>query len=336
MRQTGKGTAPDINNKGKYAFGFDLGGTKTAVGLVDKQGIVLFSRQMPTPLSSGPKTVCWKMKEMCLQIMAEAEISPQEVIGIGIGAGGPLDLDNGTLLSPPNLPGFNAFPLRAEIEKTTGMKVFLDNDANAAALGEKMFGAGRKADNLLYLTVSTGIGCGLILDGRLFHGFRWSAGEVGHMTLRPDGPKCNCGNRGCLEALSSGTGIAKLARKAVLKQRNSLILKLADDKIKKIDAEMVFRAEKLGDETAKVIVEEALMYLGIGIGNLITAFAPDMVILGGGLTRAGNRLFSRVRRTVRKRVKLVPVDLVPIVPAMLGEKVGIVGAASLVLKLTGS
>lgn len=318
--------------KGKYVLGLDLGGTKIAVGLVGLEGKVLHSLRAPTPIDLGPIGVCKKMIEMSNESLAKTKIGRDKIIGIGLGAGGPLDLGEGMLLSPPNLPGFHRFPVRNEIEKNTGLKVLLENDANAAVLGEKLFGAGKKAKNLIYMTISTGIGGGLIVDGNLLHGVKWTAGEVGHMTLKPDGPKCNCGNYGCLEALSSGTGIAKKAMQAVRRNPSSLLLDLVKGDISRINAEVVFKSADKGDRIACEIVEEALFYLGIGIGNLITAFSPDMVILGGGLTKAGKALFDKIREIVRERVRLVPVDLIPIVPSKLGNNVGIVGAASLVIK----
>ncbi|RJQ50274.1 MAG: ROK family protein [Nitrospiraceae bacterium] len=321
-----------FNRKGKYVLGLDLGGTKIAVGLVNLKGKVINSLREPTPLGSGPEGVCERMAEMSKEILLRTGVGRREIAGIGIGAGGPLDLKKGMLLSPPNLPGFHGYPLKDKIEEYTGMHAALENDANAAALGEMMFGAGRKAKNLIYMTVSTGIGGGIIVDGKLVHGVGWSAGEVGHMTLKPDGPECNCGNRGCLEALSSGTAIAKRAKEEVGENPSSLILKVAEGGKNTIDAEVVFRAADLGDTVACRIIDEALFYLGIGIGNLITAFSPETVILGGGLTGAGDRLFVRVREIVKERVKLVPVNKIPIVPAGLGESAGIVGAASLLLQ----
>jgi len=321
-----------LNKNGKFALGFDLGGTKIAVGLVDLKGRVLYSRHELTPINSGPNGVCREMLEMFKEVLCKTRISPEKIIGAGIGAGGPLDLEKGRLLSPPNLPNFHKFPVRDVIEKGINMKVILDNDANAAALGEKMFGAGKNKKNLIYMTVSTGIGGGIIVDGRILHGVGCSAGEVGHMTLKPKGPRCNCGNYGCLEALSSGTGIAKQAKQSVRRNPSSLILDLVKGDKNKIDAEVVFKAADMGDKLASRIIDEALFYLGIGIGNLITAFSPEIVILGGGLTKAGDKLFNRIREVVRERVKLVPVKLIPIVKARLGENVGIIGAASLVIQ----
>lgn len=315
----------------KFVLGFDLGGTKVAVGLIDLKGRLIYSKHEPTPIDSGPNGVCKKMLVMFEEALCKTLIPPKEIIGAGIGAGGPLDLEKGMLLSPPNLPNFHKFPIRDVIEKGINMKVILDNDANAAALGEKMFGAGKNKKNLIYITVSTGIGGGIIVNGKVLHGVRYSAGEVGHMTLNPEGPRCNCGNYGCLEALSSGTGIAKQAKQSLRENPTSLILDLVKGDKDKIDAEVVFKAAGMGDKLASYIIDKALFYLGIGIGNLITAFSPEIVILGGGITKVGDRLFIRIREVVRERVKLVPVKLIPIVKAELGENVGVIGAGSLII-----
>lgn len=326
-----KKTSPQFNRKGKYALGLDLGGTKIAVGLMDWKGRILYSAHKPTPIESGPTAVCKNMIEMAKIILSKSKVNRNKIIGAGIGAGGPLDLDKGRILSAPNLPGFRNFPIKYEVEKGLDIRVILDNDANAAALGEKQFGAGKKVQNLIYMTISTGIGGGIIIDGKLLHGMKWAAGEVGHMTLKPDGPICNCGNRGCLEALSSGSGIAKQAKQAVRKNPSSLILDLVKGDKDKINAEVVFRAADMNDKLASRIIDEALFYLGIGIGNLITAFSPEMVVLGGGLTKAGHRLFNKIHEIVKERVKLAPVEMIPIVPSKLGENVGIIGAASLII-----
>jgi len=205
--------------------------------------------------------------------------------------------------------------------------VYLENDANAAALGEFHFGAGKDVSNMVYMTLSTGIGGGIILNNKLIHGVRDSGGEVGHQTILPDGPLCNCGNRGCLEALSSGTGIAKIFREKLASGRSSIVSQWVN-RPEEISAKIIADAAKMGDPLAKEVWDSAIYYLGIGVANIVTIVSPEMVVLGGSLTKYGDELFIKVREIVRKRARLVPTDEIKIVPAKLGDDVGILGAVA--------
>jgi glucokinase len=246
---------------------------------------------------------------------------------IGIGCAGPVDRQAGLILNPPNLPGWVRVPLVERIEKALGRPAVLENDANAAALGEFRYGAGKGASSLVYLTVSTGIGGGIILDGKIWHGVKDGAGEVGHMTLLPDGPLCGCGNRGCLEALASGPAIARRAREALATGRPSRLREAGD-----FTAADVVRLAQEGDALAAEVWDEAVRYLGLGVAAIVTILAPQRVVIGGGVAKAGDFLFEPLRREVRRRVKLVPVESVPILPAALGPDVGILGAAAVALE----
>jgi glucokinase len=245
---------------------------------------------------------------------------------IGIACAGPVDREAGLVLNPPNLPGWTRVALVEHLEKELGRPAVLENDANAAALGEFRYGAGREAQSLVYLTVSTGIGGGIILGGRIWHGLKDGAGEVGHMTLAPDGPLCGCGNRGCLEAVSSGTAIARRAREALRTGRQSRL-----GEIQGCTAADVARCAREGDSLAREVWEEAIGYLALGVANLITVLAPERVVIGGGVSEAGELLFDLLRWEVRRRVRLVAVESVPILPAALGRDVGILGAAAVAL-----
>jgi glucokinase len=240
------------------------------------------------------------------------------------------------ILSPPNLPGWDNIPLKQMLVDEFGTYVYVDNDANAAALGEYRFGAGSGVRNMVYVTVSTGVGGGIIIDGRLLHGVRSSAGEIGHQTVLYDGPRCKCGNYGCLEALASGTAIARRAREASARQPESLMVKLVGGDNARISTETVVQAVQDGDALALEVWNDTIEYLAIGVSNIITMLAPDMVVVGGGVAEAGDLLFSGLRAEVAKRVFLVPLDRVKIEPPKLGGDVGVVGAMAVALQYLSS
>lgn len=303
-------------------IGIDIGGTKIAIGRADINGDLEESLRFSTNVGRGYRAILGEIIEKTQKLFNDRSVK-----AIGIGCGGPLDSKRGRILSPPNLPGWDDVPIVEDIKDVFNLPVYLENDANAAALGEFHFGAGRNVNNMVYLTLSTGIGGGIIVNNRLIHGVRDSGGEVGHQTVLPDGPLCNCGNRGCLEAISSGTGITKRFKEKLILGRNSIVKSWIKD-MSEIDAKMIADAAKLGDALAKEIWDEAIYYLGIGISNIITILSPEMIVLGGSLTKYGESLFIRVKEIVKERVKLVPVEEIPIVQAELGDNVGILGAVA--------
>lgn len=306
----------------------DIGGTKIALGRFLRDGKLEEKIIFPTKAERGYKKI---LDEIIENIK---KLKTKDTIALGIGCGGPLDSKKGIILSPPNLPGWDNVPLKEHLEFALNIPVFLDNDANTACLGEYYFGAGKGVRNLVYITVSTGIGGGIIIDGKILHGQRDSAGEVGHQTIIPDGPLCNCGNRGCLEALASGIAIAKRAKEAILKGEDTILREWGKEE--NVSAEFVRRAYLQGDKVSERIWKDALEYLGIGVGNIITIISPERVILGGGIMKAGEEVLETVRRVTRERVKLVPIDKVEIVPSKLGEEVGLYGALALVLSKMGT
>ncbi|MCS6802322.1 MAG: ROK family protein [Chloroflexota bacterium] len=246
----------------------------------------------------------------------------------GLAAPGPLDPARGVLLRPPNLRGWPAeAPIGAALSERIGVPVFVDNDANVAALGEWRAGAGRGVDHLIYFTVSTGIGGGVILGGRVVHGAHGYAGELGHMVIQADGPPCLCGGRGCLETLASGTAIARLARERLAAGEPS---RLTPD----ATAAEVFAAAAAGDRLAAAIVERAMWHLGIGVVNALHLFDPALVILGGGVTNAGRLVFDPVARAVA-RLAMPAFRHTPVVRAALGDDAGLYGAAALAFGAPG-
>jgi glucokinase len=304
----------------------DIGGTKLAAGIVDAEGRILERGEVPTHATKGLEPVLDRIIGLGKDLLSRPEVSDVQVHRIGVGCAGPVDIKAGLVFNPPNLPGWNRVPLVDRLQRAIGLPTVLENDANAAGLGEYRYGAGRGARSIVYLTVSTGIGGGIILDGKIWHGLKDAAGEVGHMTVCPDGPLCGCGNRGCLEAMSSGPNIARRAREAMNSGRKTRLSEIPNF----TSADVAQLAED-GDPVAREVWDESVCYLGIGVAAVITILAPERVVIGGGVTRAGNVLFQPLRGQVRQRVKLVPVDSVPILPATLGPDVGILGAAAVAL-----
>jgi glucokinase len=304
----------------------DIGGTKLAAGVVDTDGRMLSRGEVPTLATEGLEPVLGRIVGLGRELLSRPEIAGVRVQRIGVGCAGPVDIKAGLVFRPPNLPGWTRVPLTDHLQRSLGLPTVLENDANAAALGEFRYGAGKGARSIFYITVSTGIGGGIILDGKVWHGLKDAAGEVGHMTVCPDGPICGCGNRGCLEAMSSGPSIARRARETVAAGRQTRL-----SEISKPTSADVVRLAQDGDPVAGEVWAEAVKYLGIGVAAVITILAPERVVIGGGVTKAGDYLFRPLREQVRQRVKLVPVESVPILPAALGPDVGILGAAAVAL-----
>jgi glucokinase len=243
-----------------------------------------------------------------------------------VGAPGPLNATTGTVLDAPNLTGWKNVPVKAMLEDALGVPVRVVNDANAAALGEFYFGAGRGYTNLVYLTISTGIGGGVVVDGRLLEGASGTAGEIGHMTIDRHGPVCRCGNLGCLEAIASGTAIARRFQEGLAAGQQSAVTEWLDGRAP--TAGDVARGAAMGDPLALAIFTDAAEAIGLGVVNCVHIFNPDVIALGGGVSRAGSLLFDPIRKIVECYAMAVPRADVRVVPAELGDDVGLVGAAA--------
>jgi glucokinase len=306
----------------------DLGGTQIRVGLSNLEGNFLRRMACPTEASQGQEAV---LRRLVARIQEVRQGFPDEdLVGVGIGSPGPVDALAGLIISPPNLPGWEQVPLRDLVEQRTSLPVRLANDANAAALGEWAFGKGRGRQNVVYVTISTGVGGGVITEGRLLLGHRGLAAEVGHMTLQPDGPRCNCGNYGCWEALASGTAIAREGAEVVRAGRSPLLAEMCENEPDRVDARMVGEAAEQGDSEARKIIELAGYYSGIGVANLIHLYSPEIVLIGGGVARQGPLLLDPLRQVVLERV-MPPYRGVPIEPAALEADVGLLGTVALFL-----
>ncbi len=309
----------------------DLGGTKIMAAVVAPGGKIISHHYCSTLADRGPEKVINRLLSAVQRVISQSAAEVNEFGGISIAAAGAMDIKKGIITASPNLPGWRNVPLRDILGNEFGITTYLINDASAAALGEYYLGVGRGMSNLVYLTVSTGVGGGIIIDGRLYIGANGSAGEIGHMTIAADGPQCSCGNYGCLEVLASGTAVAKEAVRRVELGEKSSLIEIANGKIKSITAETVSLAAKQGDYLAGEIVNDAAYYLGIGIANVINIFNPEMVIIGGGMSKMGDMLLKPARRVAKQRAFQLPARTARIVRARLGGNAGIVGAAAYVL-----
>ena len=280
-----------------------------------------------TLADEGPQAVINRILSAIDHLLSQSNIESSELGSISIAAAGVIDVDRGVITLSPNLPGWYDIPLRDIVRERYGVNTFLINDASAAALGEHHFGAGKGVDNLIYLTVSTGIGGGIIINGRLYTGLCGSAGEIGHMTIDINGPKCNCGNIGCLETLASGTAVAKEAIRRISQGEKSSITEIVDGEIENITAEEVSLAAQGGDSLASEVILKAANYLGVGMVNLVNIFNPEMIIVGGGMAKMGDLLLNPARQVVRERAFSLSAQAVCIVPAQLGDDAGVLGAA---------
>jgi glucokinase len=298
--------------------GIDIGGTKIALALETPAGERIAARRLPTEVGRGPAKILENVSGAIEEMLAETHST---LTAIGIGCPGPIDIERGLALSPTNLPDWIDFPLVETIRKRFSVPTVLDNDANAAALGEYFYGAGRGFRDLLYVTISTGIGGAIICGGNIHHGVGASAGEVGHTIVQPDGLPCLCGIRGCLETIASGLSIARRMREKLAARDGGTV-----EEYDHITAEWVVEAVKNGDAAAHEVWDETIKFLAIGIGNAITLIAPEAVVIGGGVSAAGELLLAPLRREIGKNVSMLPIEKVEILRASLEGESGVCGA----------
>ena len=316
-----------------FVIGVDLGGTTISAGAVSRDGSRIAGvRSIETQAELGAEGVVDRIigvvEGVILDATQETGAARKDFIGIGLGAPGPLDRERGIVIVAPNL-GWRDFPLRDRVTTRLGLPATLDNDANCATVGEWWLGAARGGRNVVGITIGTGIGGGLILNGELYHGSSDVAGEIGHTTIDVNGRHCKCGNYGCLEAYASGPAIATRAREALVREDTASTLpSMVNNQLDKITAELVYRAAKQGDALANEIVRDTARYLGAGIATLLNLFNPDVVVVAGGVTYAGEALFGPLRAEVRRRAFKPAVQAARIVPAELTGTAGIVGAVA--------
>ena len=320
----------------RWIVGVDLGGTNIVVGLLPIEGgDVLGFRTQPTESTRGPKFVVDRIVHMVEEAIAEVTqahgTTRGAVAGVGIGSPGPLDRKTGTVINTPNL-GWRNFPLRDLIANAVKLPCTLDNDANCATYGEWWLGAGRGTRTLVGLTLGTGIGGGIVLNGEIYHGCSDVAGEIGHMTIDSNGRHCKCGNYGCLEQYASGPAIALRAAEGLEAGAESALMDMVGGKTEDITAATVYEAAVLGDPYATEVMKDTAKFLGAGVASIINILNPEMVVIAGGVTRAGDHLFLPLRAEVRKRAFRSAQECCQIVSAELPGTAGVVGAAAVFKK----
>lgn len=308
-----------------YVIGIDLGGTKISAAIADLNGNVIFQTTLPTNAQEGEEAVLGRMVSVIETLLEKSNKTIEEVVSIGIGSPGPLDAKKGIIITTPNLP-FRNCDIVSPIKNKFNVPVYLDNDANVAAIGEFMLGAARGTENMVYITVSTGVGGGAVINGKIYRGNTSNALEIGHTTILPDGPRCNCGNHGCVEALASGTAIAKRAKEAIERGLDTTLASYEN-----VTSYEVFREAEKGDTVAKDILDRSLNYLGICVANTITSFDPEMIVIGGGVSKGGDIVFERVQQVVNERCFKAMAEACKIVPAGLGTDAGVIGAVALAI-----
>lgn len=319
----------------KVAIGIDLGGTDIKAGLVDDQGTLVGQYKTPTMGHLGGMKVVGRIGDLIQEILDSEEMKPhrESLVGIGLGSPGLVDQKNGAITRPVNIPDWDFWiNVRDVFQERFGLKTWADNDANVSALGEALFGAGQGRRVVIVLTLGTGVGGGIIIDGRVFHGAKGYAGELGHIMVDPHGPVCGCGNEGCLETFTSATAIARYASDRIrVEHVPSLMKDMASNNDGQLTAKMVYDAAVQGDEVANKVIARAGKGLGIGISTLCVAFNPEVFCIGGGGSNMGDMLFDYARKEMEHRVFFHSHFQTPIVKATLGEEAGCIGAAGLAL-----
>ncbi len=313
-----------------HVVGVDMGGTKILAAVVDASGDILSTAKIPTQAKDDTSIVIDRIAECIQEAIQKSGVTTDTIQAIGIGAPGPLDPETGVVIFAPNL-GWKDVPLKTELESRVGIPTFVDNDVNVGTLGEHTYGAGKGIQNLVGIFVGTGIGGGIILNGELFHGASKTAGEIGHIVVKADGPKCGCGTRGCLEALASRTAMAKQFRKAVHKKgKKSIITQLTNGDLGLIKSGILAKALRSKDKLTLKIFKETTKYLGVGIGSIVNFLNPDMIVLGGGVVEAlDDKFINNIRKAAKKYALPDTLKGVQIVRAQLGDDAGVLGAAAL-------
>jgi len=309
-----------------FAIGVDVGGTNLRVAAIDANGEILERIRLTTEVGAGRQAV---LDEMCAAVLGlRHRLSATRLVGIGFGVPGIIYMGEGKIRESPNLPDWNDYPIRDEIEQRLGTRVILENDANAAALGEKWMGLGREVDSLAMLTLGTGVGGGIVINGRIWHGMLGMAGELGHITVKPDGPPCGCGNCGCLEAMASATAIVRMARQAI-EQGRSPALAQAARTLAEITSEVVCQKAVEGDPVACQIFVAAGEALGIALADLVNIFNFPLYVITGGVVDAWDLFAPAMLEMVERRSFVYRAGGARIAPSKLGNEAGLYGAAYL-------
>ena len=308
----------------------DLGGTNMRAALVTDSGALVKRQMESTRVDAGREVVMESLASALLDVKATADNSP--LIGVGLSVASPTDSKTGEMYDPPNLhgEGWHLFSPKKYLEEKLGLPVSLANDATLGAMGEHAFGAGRGTNNMIFMTLSTGIGGGVITNGKLYTGHKGFAGEIGHITIDKNGPACNCGNAGCLETMASGTAVARIAFERLSAGESSSLLEAAGGDASAVDAKLVAQEAIAGDALAKSLMDEVATNLGIGIVSLMHIFDPELIVIGGGMSQNLDMFLPEINREIQRHAMTHLKDRRPIVKSELGDDVSLLGAAALV------
>lgn len=312
-------------------IGIDVGGTNVKIALVDKSGKIIYSNSVPTYAKMGYEYTVNNIKQAIKDLMKETNTTAKDIDGIGFDFPGQVDYKTGVVKLAPNIPGWVNVPIAQMIEEEFHIPTRIDNDVRCAALGEMKFGAGKGCENFVCITVGTGIGSGLVVNGQLVRGASNAAGEIGHIKLQmKDGLICGCGDTGCLEAYASGPSIVAMAQDYIKGGKSTKFREMAAAEGGEITPYMVAKAAEAGDPVAKRIFAIVGEYIGIGLTSVINLLNPEKVIIGGGVAEAGDLLLDPIRKTIKERAMVVAGSAVEIVPAQLGNSAGVIGASMLI------
>jgi len=317
---------------GRVLIGVDLGGTNVRIGIVAPTGRVLKKEEYPLDPSQGGLKIVEELVSNLKNLLQKRIGKNNQLLGIGIGIAGAIDMKRGRMIHSPNIPDLNGFGIREFIKKRISAPIAIENDANAFALGEGWVGAAKGSKCYCGITLGTGVGGGIVINGEILHGSRGMASEVGHMLIDPEGPLCGCGGRGCLEAYASATGIRRMALEAIERGEGKEILRRAGGKREEVTSEKVFEAAQSGDKAAQMIFHEMGRFLGLGLVNLIHLFDPEKIVIGGKASRAWDFFIKTAMDVVMERAMEGSREKVKIVQAKCGDDAGILGAAYVSLR----
>ncbi len=312
----------------EHYIGIDLGGTNIAVGMVDENGKILRKDSVPTLRERPAEEVLKDMSMLVLKVIKDCGMKVSDVKSIGIGSPGVPNSEKGLIVYACNL-NFDNTPVRDEVQKYIDLPVFLDNDANCAGLAEAVAGAAKGVKHSITVTLGTGLGGGVVIDGKIYSGFNYSGSELGHSVIMMDGEQCTCGRKGCYEAYASATALIRQTKRAIAEDPNSMIHKLIGGDLSKVDAKVAFDAAKAGDATGQKIVDQYIKYIATGLINLINTFSPEVIVIGGGISKEGEYLLKPLRDIIYKEVYFKGEPQTRLATAQMGNDAGIVGAAML-------
>jgi glucokinase len=326
---------PEPSSKAEYVVGVDLGGTKILAGIFDNSLECIGTAKVSTKAQRGVDAVIERIDRCVRDAVDEADLSMKQVAGLGIGAPGAVDFKSGTVIFAPNMDGWKDVALKKDLEKHLGVPVFVENDANIAVLGVHVAELKAKPQSVVGIFVGTGIGGGLIINGEPFSGFNHTAGEIGHMVIDVNGPKCGCGNKGCFEALASRTAIFQRIKAGIKEGEKTLLTEMLGDSLEDLRSGDLRKAIRRGDKFVGKVIEQTAEYIGIGVANLVNVLGPEVVVLGGGVMEAlSDEMIDVITKTAKGHAMPGTIKGVEIVVSKLGDNAGITGAAVLARRET--